>query len=88
MKIGKLILDNKLASCVNIWPVQSMYYWEGKFENHLEAAMLVKTLEPRLAEIEELIEKNHSYAIPYIGAIEMRRFNRAYREWMASVVKQ
>ena len=88
VKIGKLILDKKLASCVNIWPIQSMYMWEGKFENHLEAGMYIKTLEHHLAEIEDLIEKNHSYTIPFIGAIEVRRHNRPYREWMTSVVKQ
>ncbi len=87
-KIGKLILDRKLASCVNIWPIQSMYYWEGKFENHVEAGMFIKTLEHHLAEIEVLVESNHSYATPFIGAIDVRRFNRPYREWMASVIKQ
>ncbi len=88
VKIGKKILDEKLASCVNIWPIQSMYYWEGTLENHVEAGMFIKTLEHHLAEIETLIEKNHSYATPYIGAIEVRRFNRAYREWMTTVIKQ
>ncbi|MCR4328595.1 MAG: divalent-cation tolerance protein CutA [Patescibacteria group bacterium] len=87
VKIGKIILDKKLASCVNIWPLQSMYYWQGRLENHLETGMLVKTLEHHLSEIESLIEANHSYATPYIGAIEVRRFNRAYREWMSSVIK-
>ncbi len=87
-RIGKLILDKKLASCVNIWPIQSMYYWEGKFENHVEAGMYIKTLEHHLAEIEVLVEKNHSYATPFIGAIEVHRFNRPYREWMATVIKQ
>lgn len=86
-KIGKVILDAKLASCVNIWPIQSMFYWEGKLTNQLEAGMLIKTLEHHIAEIEELITKNHSYSVPYFGAIEVRRFNRAYREWMNSVVK-
>ena len=88
VKVGKILLDKKLASCVNIWPIQSMYYWEGKFENHLEAGMYVKTLEHHLAEIESLIEQNHSYAVPFIGAIDVRRFNRPYREWMTTVVKQ
>lgn len=88
VKIGKFILDKKLASCVNIWPIQSMYYWEGKLENHLETGMYVKTLEHHLSEIEALIENNHSYSVPFIGAIDVRRFNRPYREWMTSVVKQ
>jgi len=88
VKIGKLILDKKLASCVNIWPMQSMYYWDGKLESHVEGAMFIKTLEHHISEIEELIKAHHSYSTPYVGAIEIRRFNRDYREWMTSVVKQ
>lgn len=87
VKIGKILLDEKLASCVNVWPIQSMYYLDGKLENHLEAGMFIKTLEHHLATVEELIAKNHSYSVPYVGAIEVRRFNRPYREWMTSVIK-
>ena len=86
-KIGKILLDAKLASCVNIWPIQSMSYWEGKLVNQLEAGMFVKTLEHHIAEIEDLIGQYHSYAVPYVGAIQVRRFNRPYREWMTTVVK-
>ncbi|MBI2623689.1 MAG: divalent-cation tolerance protein CutA [Candidatus Liptonbacteria bacterium] len=87
VKLGKIVLDGKLASCVNIWPIQSMYYWKDELKSHLEAGMFIKTLEHHIAEIEGLIEKNHSYSTPYIGAVEVRRFNRTYREWMTTVVK-
>ena len=86
-KIGKVLLDAKLASCVNIWPIQSMSYWEGKLTNQLEAGVFIKTLEHHISEVEELIAQHHSYSVPYVGAIEVRRFNRPYREWMSSVVK-
>ena len=88
IKIGKLILDKKLASCVNLWPIQSMYYWKDEFQNHLEVGMYIKTLEHHIAEIEAIIEGNHSYATPFIGAMDIRRLNRPYREWMTAVVKQ
>ena len=88
VKIGKVILDKKLASCVNIWPIQSMYSWEGKLEKHLEAGMFIKTLEYHTAEVEGIIEAHHSYKTRFVGAIEVHRFNRPYREWMTSVVKQ
>ncbi|MBI2888859.1 MAG: divalent-cation tolerance protein CutA [Candidatus Liptonbacteria bacterium] len=88
VKLGKLILDHKLASCVNIWPIQSMYYWKDELKNHLETGMYIKTLEHHIAEIEELIEKNHSSLIPFVGAVDVRRFNRKYREWMGTVMKQ
>ncbi|MBI4034102.1 MAG: divalent-cation tolerance protein CutA [Candidatus Brennerbacteria bacterium] len=89
-KLGTLILKERLASCVNLWPIQSIYHGdkEGELKNELEAALFIKTMEPKIAEIEEFISKNHSYSVPYIGAIDIRRFNRPYREWMTTVVKQ
>jgi periplasmic divalent cation tolerance protein len=89
-KLGTMILREKLAACVNIWPIQTIYHSGkgGELKNELEATLLVKTMEPRISEIEEFISKNHSYSVPYVGAIEIRRFNRPYREWMASVIKQ
>jgi len=86
-KISKLIIENRLAACVNIWPIASTYFWEGKLVEDSEAAMLVKTSESKIAEIEELILKNHVYATPFIGSIDVRRVNREYKEWMSSVMR-
>jgi len=89
-KLGTMILKEKLASCVNLWPIQTIYHGEtpGELKNELEAVLMIKTMETRITDIEELISKNHSYAVPYIGAIDIRRFNRDYREWMTTVIKQ
>src|SRR3989344_6519296 len=86
-KISKLIIENRLAACVNIWPIASTYFWEGKLVEDSEAAMLVKTSESKIAEIEELILKNHVYATPFIGSIDVRRVNREYKEWMSAVMR-
>ncbi len=86
-KLGQLIIKRKLAACVNIWPIQSMYPGkDGKLSTQLEAALLIKTLETKISDIEALISKNHSYATPFIGAWDVRRFNREYREWMREVM--
>ncbi len=88
--MGTMILKERLASCINLWPMQSIYHGEskGELKNELEATLIIKTMEPRIAEIEEFISKNHSYSVPYVGAIDIRRFNRPYRKWMTKVIKQ
>jgi periplasmic divalent cation tolerance protein len=90
VKLGTMILKERLASCVNLWPIQSIYHGEeeGELRNELEAGLFIKTMEPKISEIEDFISKNHSYSVPYIGAIDIRRFNRPYREWMTTVIKQ
>ena len=86
-RLGQLIIEKKLGSCVNIWRIQSMYMGDnGELTNQLEAAVLIKTLEPKLPDIEEVVSENHSYATPFIGAWDVRRLNRPYREWMRTVM--
>ncbi len=86
-KLGKMILEKHLAACVNIAPIESMYLWEDKLKEDKEAALLIKTHEPKVAEIEELLIANHSYSVPFVGVIEARRLNRSYREWMGTVIR-
>ena len=86
VRLGDLIVKGHLAACVNIWPIQSMYMDGESLVNRTEAALLVKTVEKKLQPIEELLEKNHSYATPFVGAFDIRRINRAYKEWTATVI--
>lgn len=85
-KMGKDIIEKRLASCVNVWPIGSTYYWEDKLTEDTEAALLIKTNEHKIAQIEELLLKNHVYATPFIGSIDVRRLNREYKEWMSKVI--
>ncbi|MEK7555048.1 MAG: divalent cation tolerance protein CutA [Patescibacteria group bacterium] len=87
VRLGNEIMNRHLASAVNLWPIQMIMRVGTEVKNELGAGMLIKTMEPKIAEIEELIESQVGI-MPYIGAIDIRRFNRAYREWMATVIKE
>ena len=85
-KLGRSMVEKRLAACVNITPIESIYEWEGKVVDDQEAVLLIKTTEPKVEALEELIEKNHSYATPLVGMVEVRRVNRRYKEWMTQVL--
>ncbi len=43
-KIGKVLLQERLAACVNILDnMQSMYWWKGKIEEANETVLIAKT---------------------------------------------
>jgi len=85
-KISKLLIDRKLAACVEFWEVGSMYTWKGEFKAVKETMLAIKTLENRLPLIEQLMEEHHSYSAPQIAAMEVKRINRPYKEWMTEVM--
>ncbi len=86
-KLAAAIIGKKLASCVNIWRIGSIYKWEGELKEEKEVAMLIKTIETKVQQIEDLISSIHEYAIPFIGVLNIFRVNRKYKEWMATVIE-
>ena len=84
--LGKLIIDNKMGSCVDFWPINSMYSWEGKLKELSQTMLMITTLESKLEEVNDLISKHHSYSTPLIAGVDIRRLNRAYKEWMTGKI--
>ena len=85
-KLGKLILQRKIGACIDYWPIRSMYRWEGKLKELDETMMLITTFEPKIETVTDLISKHHSYSTPLIGTVDVRRINRAYKEWVTEEV--
>ncbi|MCL4400005.1 divalent-cation tolerance protein CutA [Patescibacteria group bacterium] len=84
--LSKLIIERKIAACVNTWPIESCYTWEGAVKCESEYALLIKTNESKVQDVEDLILKNHTYSTPLVAVVDVRRLNRAYKEWMTTVV--
>ena len=40
-RIAKLLIDEKLAACVQILPIESFYVWEGGTQNEPETLLLI-----------------------------------------------
>ncbi len=84
--LGKLIIDKKMGACVDYWPINSMYNWEGKFEEVSQMMLVITTLEKKLEEVNDLISEHHSYSTPLIAGVDIRRMNRAYKTWMTEKI--
>lgn len=80
-KIAKATIDNKLAACAHIFPIQSMFMWEGSLQEGDEFVLLLKTMESKYIQTVIEIKKHHSYEIPAIISINAD-CNDEYKEWM------
>jgi periplasmic divalent cation tolerance protein len=85
-KLGKLVINKKMGACVDYWPIESMYNWKGEFKQIEQAMLLVTTFESKLDEVTDLLSAHHSYSTPLIAGVDVRRINRAYKEWMTQEV--
>lgn len=85
--LGLKLLKARVASGINVWPIDSIYFEGETPKEDQEAALLIKTNEPKVAEIEEFLTKHHTYSTPCIGTIDVHRINRDYREWMTTLMR-
>ena len=86
-ELGSLIVNKKIAACVDFWPVTSCYSWKGSFQCVAQAMLLITTFEAKLEEVTEIISENHSYSVPLIAGVDVRRINHPYKEWMMEVIE-
>ena len=63
-RIGRILVEEKLAACVNTHPIKSIYRWEGKIEEDVETAMLVKTKSGLVDDIIRRVKELHSTSLP------------------------
>ncbi|WP_297898843.1 divalent-cation tolerance protein CutA [Methanobrevibacter sp.] len=83
IKIGKLVVEKRLAACSNIVSnMKSIYWWEGNLEEDNEAILLLKTIEKNVDEIIDFIKGIHSYDNPCILAIPISNVSKNYLKWV------
>lgn len=83
-KIAQDVVGQRLAACVNIVsaPVQSVYRWKGMVERGKEILLVVKTMGPRLKELEKQIARLHSYEVPEFLVLGVESGSSGYLKWV------
>lgn len=87
-KLADLLIEKRLAACVNILaPCRSVYRWKGAVQHDEEHPMLIKTTAERYAALEQALRAGHPYELPEIIAVPIERGLSAYLEWVAAETK-
>jgi periplasmic divalent cation tolerance protein len=87
-KIGKILLQEKLAACLNIFNnMNSMYCWKGKIKEVHESVLIAKTSQKLFPKLAKKVKSIHSHSVPCILQIPITDGNNEYVEWLLSSVK-
>ncbi|HEY2336044.1 MAG TPA: divalent-cation tolerance protein CutA [Burkholderiales bacterium] len=87
-RLADLVIEKKLAACVNILaPCRSVYRWKGAVQHDEEHPVLVKTTTERYPELEKALRAGHPYELPEIIAVPVERGLPAYLDWVAAETK-
>ncbi|MBI2125949.1 MAG: divalent-cation tolerance protein CutA [Thaumarchaeota archaeon] len=84
---AKEAIGKKLAACVNIVKVNSLYTWKGKLEDADEFLAIYKTTVSKVIKLRNFIQSKHSYEVPEIVTLSPSDVSKKYLEWLVLSTK-
>ncbi|MEY3980835.1 MAG: hypothetical protein RLZZ375_2264 [Pseudomonadota bacterium] len=83
--LARLLVETKLAACVNILPgVQSVYLWQGQIEQAEEVTLLIKTTREKYAQLQQTLVGAHPYDVPEVIAWPLAEGHAPYLHWVVA----
>jgi periplasmic divalent cation tolerance protein len=86
-KLAQILLKEKLAACIQLKTIASIYSWQGNIENSKEILVSIKTRSDLFTKISAIIKKHHPYEIPQITATILEQVSRDYAKWLEENLK-
>lgn len=87
-KIGRILVEERLAACVNIFDgMNSMYWWEGKIQDDNETVIIAKTKESLVSKVIEKVKSVHSYSCPCVISVPISGGNADFLKWIEKETK-
>jgi periplasmic divalent cation tolerance protein len=84
-RIGRLMVEEGLAACVNILgPCRSVYRWKGAIEEAVEVPAIFKTAQSLAPTLIDRIGELHGYDLPAAAIWPIEAALPAYADWVLS----
>lgn len=85
--IGRVLVDERLAACVNVLPgITSVFRWEGAVNVDSEALAIIKTTDDRVEATRRRVAELHPYNVPEFVAVGVVQGAPAYLRWVRESV--
>jgi periplasmic divalent cation tolerance protein len=82
--IATRLVEERLSACVQMFPIASVYRWEGAVQRANEWMLFCKIKSNDYATVEAAIRAAHTYSNPEIVEVGIENGATAYLAWIAS----
>lgn len=85
-KTARLLVEQRLAACVQMFPIDSVYLWKDEICDGGEIMLFIKSRTALLDSISAAIKGNHPYEVPEIVQIPITGGSPEYLSWIDDCV--
>ncbi|MGB3311127.1 MAG: divalent-cation tolerance protein CutA [Nodosilinea sp.] len=86
-RLARHLVEVRLAACVSVFPVHSVYRWQGDVQSEPEWQLVIKTDLSQFKALSLAITQHHSYEVPEIIALPIVAGLPAYLSWLQAQVQ-
>jgi len=80
--IAELLVEERLAACVNRTPIRSVYRWDGDVHDDEEVLLLAKTTDERYGALADRVREVHPHDVPCIERFDEAGVLPAFGDWI------
>jgi len=80
--IAKKLIDKKLAACIQLSEIESVYVWKEEFCCDIETLLSIKTRKENFEKLKSEIKELHSYDVPEIIEIDITNASKKYLKFI------
>lgn len=85
-ELARLLVEERLAACVNVVDCDSTYWWDGEVHEDPEAILLAKTTDEAYDRLVERVVEAHPYDVPAAERFDEVGELETFAEWRDKVV--
>ncbi|MEQ9640870.1 MAG: divalent-cation tolerance protein CutA [Alphaproteobacteria bacterium] len=82
-RIGRVLVDKRLAACVNVHGGHTaIYRWDGDVQEGEETAMTVKTRASLIGQVNQTVRAEHPDDVPCVVSLPIQGGNPDFLSWI------
>ena len=86
-KIAEILIEKRLAACIQMSKIESFYTWENALCNDKEILLSIKTKKENFKKIKSKIKELHSYDVPEIISLPIKKVSKEYKNFIKENTK-
>ncbi|MEV6972614.1 divalent-cation tolerance protein CutA [Kitasatospora sp. NPDC093806] len=83
-ELAAAVVRERLAACAQVYPIQSVYWWDGEIQDSAEWRIDFKTRADLGGRLATFITERHSYDTPEVVGVPVVTGSTAYLDWVNS----